>query len=141
MIKGPGYRQLFIALAFLGGVITFQLGSWATKMRPYWDVELISAEVIESGDVHIAANFVKGDCTLKLFVPVGVTFAGRRTNLIHSDLDGRGQLDDRLAGKTTLRIVVHTDGAEYDSLEIRTRHDCGGLKIDKTFMTLDLESL
>ena len=140
MITRPGYRGLFIALAFLVGALTFQLGSWATKARPYWDVDLISAEVLDSGDLHIAANFVKGDCTLVAFLPVGVGFAGA-SNLLYSDLDGRGLNEDRVAGRQTLRVAVHTDSVEYDLIELRTRHDCGGLKIDKTFITLDLESL
>jgi len=141
MLTKPGSRGLLIALSFLVGALTFQLGTWATKVRPYWDVRLISADILDSGDIHIAANFIKGDCTLELFAPIGVTFVGQRTNLVHSDLDGRGQADDRLAGPTTLRIVVHTEGVEYDNLEIRTRHNCSGLKIDKTFLTLHLEDL
>lgn len=43
---------------------------------------------------------------------------------------------DRLEGENTLAITVTADPDEYESLEIRTRHICGGQKVDKVFLTL-----
>jgi len=136
LLTKPGGKQLIVALAFLLGALTLQGSTWLTRARPYWDVELVSSDVLRDGDVKIVANFVKGkDCTLVEFLPVGIGFSGA-TNLTHTDLDGRGAADDRLAGTTSLRIIVHTDGVEYDSIELRTRHNCSGLKVDRIFIAV-----
>ena len=135
LLTKPGGKQLIVALAFLFGALTLQGSTWLTRARPYWGVELVSSDVLRNGDVKVVADFIKGKCTLVNFLPVGIGFTGT-SNLLYTDLDDRPLQGDRLAGSQTLRITVHTDGVRYDSIELRTRHNCSGLKVDRTFIAV-----
>lgn len=103
--------------------------------QPYSDVEVLA--VTKSGDnVTIEATFVKNECTfvrLEVFgdatgVPIRLKWAG---------VDGTPDNYDRVAGSQYLAIEVH--GAKsFDNLEVRTRHNCDGVVVDKVFANVDL---
>lgn len=116
------------------------LAAWyyLLPVSPYEDVVLISTSNSEEGVLHVVATFVKNEeCS---FVDLGVfgNSLGEWDRLDWFDLDE--PQGDRLAGEQTLRIGVQVDG-QYDPIEIRTRHDCGGTKTDRVFLTLNQENL
>ena len=103
--------------------------------QPYSDVNVLA--VTMSGDnATIEATFVKNECTfvrLDVFgdatgIPIRLKWAG---------VDGTPDNYDRVAGSQYLAIEVH--GAKsFDNLEVRTRHNCDGVVVDKVFANVDL---
>lgn len=105
--------------------------------RPYWGVELVEAR--QEGDwLYITVNFVKGECKRE-----DVVFLGDRLGLTDNltrgwvGLDGVEDNHDRLEGSQTLRGRLYTGPISYEAIEIRTRHDCDGKRVDKVFLRID----
>jgi hypothetical protein len=109
---------------------------YALTPRPYWDVRIVETE--QRGHWrYLTVNFVKGECER-----VDVVMLGHRLGL-SDDLtstwqpfDGVEEGHDRLAGTQTLSGRLYTGSVSYESFEIRTRHICGGQRVDRTFVTI-----
>jgi hypothetical protein len=126
--------------ALVGGFIAtaalLPLWSWfyVLQYEPYTNVVLEELIVSEESAMLIA-SFEKNDtCTYIDLAVFGGIFE-QWTSLPWRDLEG--PQGDRLAGGQTLRIEVEID-QPYHTLEIRTRHDCGGHKVDRVFISTDL---
>ena len=113
-----------------------QTAFWAlSEPQPYKDVVVTEVERTDDGYV-VHANFIKTECTFKRLEVFGIN-TGVHIYLKWSALDGSPATDyDRSIGKQHLIILVITTDADYDTLEIRTRHDCGGKLVDKVFATI-----
>ena len=108
---------------------------------PYTNVEVTQVEVIGT-EVLVTSNFTKSECTFKRLEVFGTDF-GETYNLGWSNQPVPGEADkgttyDRAVGHQTLRISVETGGRAFDTIEIRTRHDCSGSTVDKVFTTINL---
>jgi hypothetical protein len=128
---------------FMAGVLfaTLILLPWSSLLgsEPYMDVEITEVERTDGGYV-VHANFIKTDCTFKRLEVFGSN-TGVLVYLDWSALDGSPATDyDRSTGKQHMIILVNTTDVDYDTLEIRTRHACDGVAVDKVFATIDLES-
>jgi hypothetical protein len=100
---------------------------------PYGHVEI--REVRETGkNVLFVANFIKVKCTFDRLQVQGETLGVWQ--VIPWVSDDRG---DRLAGKETLSISFKASPSEFDRIQIKTRHDCNGRKVDKIFAEGGLE--
>ena len=84
------------------------------------------------GNTYIAASFVKTQCKFKDLRVLAYIF-GKWKVLPWTDVDV--PLGDRIAGKHTLDIYYPS--GPYDFVEIRTRHDCDGVTVDKLFLEID----
>ena len=133
------WREFVMGLT-LGAVF---LLPWAHLFgsTPYTNVEVTQVEVIGT-EVLVTSNFTKTECTFKRLEVFGTDF-GETYNLGWSnqpvsDEADKGTTYDRSAGPQTLRISVETGGRTFDTIEIRTRHDCNGTTTDKVFATLNL---
>lgn len=113
--------------------VVTQVAFWTfSEPHPYKDVTVTGAKRTEEGYV-IHANFIKTECKFKRLEVFGVN-TGVPVYLKWSALDGSPSTDyDRSIGKQQLIILVVTADTDYDTLEIRTRHDCAGQLVDKVF--------
>lgn len=133
-------REKIAWISLFAAVSAFSLAPYVLTPRPYWHVEVI--EAWRDGPwVYITVNFVKGNC-----IREDVVFLGRRLGLTDnltrgwSALDGVEDNHDRLEGEQTLRGRLFVDSVSYERIEIRTRHDCDGRRVDKVFMGVDLNA-
>ena len=113
-----------------------QAAFWALSApQPYKDVVVTEVERTDDGYI-VHANFIKTECTFRRIEVFGIN-TGVPIYLKWSALDGSPATDyDRSIGKQHLIILVITTDADYDTLEIRTRHDCDGQLVDKVFATI-----
>lgn len=124
---------------FLGGLVlgVFPLVGWmlwvaASTPVPYRDVHII--EQWRDGEwLHVTATFIKTECEFRKLVVLGHELGESRVLPWEDREEPAG---DRLRGLQTLRINIG-DAFDMDRVEIRTRHDCGGSAVDKTFAWLD----
>lgn len=117
--------------------IVTQAAFWALSApQPYKDVVVTEVERTDEGYV-VHANFIKTECTFKRLEVFGIN-TGVPIYLKWKSLDGSPATDyDRSIGNQHLIILVITADADYDTLEIRTRHDCDGELVDKIFATIN----
>ena len=113
-----------------------QSAFWALSAPvPYKGVVVTEVERTDDGYV-VHASFIKTECTFKRLEVFGSN-TGVPVYLRWSSLDGSPTtVYDRSIGKQHLIVLVITSGADYDTLEIRTRHDCDGQLVDKIFATI-----
>lgn len=105
--------------------------------EPYYNVEKESVKV-KPDTVEIKYTFEKGeDCRLISFAVEGL-LAGVPRYLQYKDLNGVPKDFDRPPGEQVLHIEVLTDGQPYETVRLRTRHDCGGKLVNKEFTSVDL---
>ena len=136
-MKKVRYKE-FLAGVALAVVFAFPWPS-LLEVDPYTDVRVISVEHTEDG-VIVTANFFKNACTFKRLEVFG-TDLGQTYNLDWVNVETNPESDhgntyDRAVGNQTLRILIKTKGAPFDTLEIRTRHSCDGTNTDRTFLKI-----
>jgi hypothetical protein len=98
---------------------------------PYKNVTLDGLREYD-GNTYVTASFVKTSCQFKDLRVLAYTF-GRWKPLPWTD--SHTPLGDRIAGRHTLEIYYPS--GPYDFVEIRTRHDCDGISVDKLFLEID----
>ena len=127
----------------LGAIFTsvLQISMWLTSdPSPYKDVVVHSVERTEDGYI-VSASFTKLQCEFKRLEVFGSN-TGRPVYLQWKPLDGSPDTDyDRSAGSQQLIILALSAGRSFDTIEIRTRHDCDGEMVDKVFATIDTQAL
>jgi hypothetical protein len=97
---------------------------------PYYDVKIVETHH-DPVWFYVTATFKKNSaCKLDDFAVVGEKL-GLTQFLPYEDADGLPSKYDRPPGLQTLRIRVIFGQSE--TIEIKTRHVCGGEKVDKTF--------
>jgi hypothetical protein len=94
------------------------------ELRPYTGVVVTRAAVV-GPELFLEANFYKNpDCKVPSLVPVG--FASGETDILPwRDMDGLPPDYDRYPGSHSLSIAIDMGGAQYDWVELRTKHPCG----------------
>ena len=108
----------------------------ASDPSPYKDVVVESVERTEDGYI-VSANFIKAQCEFKRLEVFGLN-TGVPIYLKWKALDGSPATDyDRSIGKQHMVILAITADRDYDTIEIRTRHDCNGELVDKVFATIN----
>lgn len=114
-----------------------QVAFWAlSDPSPYKDVVVESVGRTDEGYI-VSAHFIKNQCEFKRLEVFGSN-TGVLIYLKWEALDGSPATDyDRSIGKQQLIILAITSGSEYDTIEIRTRHDCNGELVDKVFATIN----
>lgn len=115
----------FIAVAYI---------VWRAALLPvpYKDV-FIREQWREGAWLHLTATFIKTECEFRKLSAIGHDF-GETVSLPWIDRETPG--GDRLLGVQTLRINIGRV-SQVDRIELRTRHDCGGDIVDRTFAWLD----
>lgn len=137
-------RKLHLKDFFIGALLsTLLLLPWANLLeaRPYTKVEVVSVTV-EDDHILVIANFRKNECVFKRLEvfgeDLGQTYRLQWSNAGVAIEEDLGPNYDRLAGDQTLRLRVQTDGQPYDRIEIRTRHECDGVIVDKVFKVIEV---
>jgi len=142
MMKKVRWKEM--ATGVVLGTVFMSPWSSLFEVRPYTNVQLVSVAKADTS-VTITANFRKTDCSfqrLEVFgQDLGQTYVLDWENVVVGDEADRGPNYDRAAGDHTLRIKVKLPDTSYDKIEIRTRHLCGGAKVDKVFVTVDSKDL
>lgn len=132
-IKGPFNlveSLLWISLLILA-LFPYLVLLEVIKPEPYEDVEVVELKVHENA-VVFEANFYKNEVCIYDELGVFVKSLGTWKRIAWYDLDPPHH--DRLAGGNTLRIgFALSDFLNADRFEIRTRHFCDGVKVDKVF--------
>jgi len=121
---------LFLSLLVLLGAVWLNLPA-----APYKGVKVISIDRTPAG-IDFFATFEKTECRFKALEVVAGSF-GETSFLVWRDLDGLPPDYDRGAGAHTLRIAFDFGAIDPDWIEIRTRHDCAGKKVDKVFFRIE----
>lgn len=123
---------------FIGALFTvaFQvLVAYLEGPTPYRSVVVESVDRVEGGYV-VTANFLKTDCTFQRLEVFGIN-TGIPIYLEWEALDGSPSTDyDRSVGRQHLKILANKQSWDFDTLEIRTRHDCDGRIVDKVFASI-----
>ena len=133
-------RELLVGFAW-GTMLAVPFALWAlwgaiTTPLPYRDVHILRAEVV-GRSLHLTANFIKNDaCAFELLEPRGLAL-NQWAVLPWADATGGPSDVDRLEGHQTLRIVIQWPGIDPSLIEVWTRHNCGGAKVDKMFARID----
>lgn len=97
---------------------------------PYHSVQDIKVERSDNS-LTIVANFIKNDgCTYE----TAEVFRERLGFWEQMEWEDLGRAKDRLAGNQTVIFEVKGEFTVGDVVEIRTRHTCNGVKVDKTFL-------
>jgi hypothetical protein len=123
--------------ALISFLVMLPAAAWfyTVPVKPYTNV--IMKDLIVSKDtVSLVASFEKNDACD--YVDLGV-FGGNLglwSRLEWQDIDDLQ--GDRLAGGQTLRIKIDLD-QPYQEIEVRTRHDCGGEKVDQVFINIEID--
>lgn len=131
-------RWLMVAMAWLLGVLMWDaFGRYYLSQRPFADVELISAHPIGEHQVEVIATYEKLGCTIQKMVVYGYAF-GNYTALDYRPRRGPNEGFERIEGRQTMDIIVDVNGVKYEAIEIRTRHDCDGERVDSVFLRADL---
>lgn len=120
----------------VGLLLAYPIWGEVLKPEPYGSVKILTVEP-RGEQVFFEANFEKKDCSFQALDVVGL-YLGRWVPLNWSDTTG-GDQGDRTAGGNTLSLLIQTEGLQYDTIEIRTRHICGGTKVDKTFSSFRVD--
>lgn len=103
---------------------------------PYTDVHVESLERTDAGYI-VDAHFLKTDCTFVRLEAFGIN-TGVPLYLDWVAEDGSPARDyDRSLGFQRLVILVKDGGKDYETIELRTRHDCDGVFVDKVFATIN----
>ena len=128
VVKGF-FGGLFVCAMLAAAFVTYRA---ATVPIPYRDVFI--TEQWRVGDwLHVTAKFIKTECTFMKLNAIGHEL-GETFPLVWNDREAPE--GDRLRGLQTLRINIE-DYLQPDTIEIRTRHDCAGVEVDRTFAWLD----
>jgi hypothetical protein len=128
--KRREYMALWFALAaLLGAAAQFLLSDWIENPVPYRNVQVQSLTHADD-QVFLVANFEKTHGVFERLVAIAGV-AGETEFLYWYNLDP--EVGDRTLGDQTLRIAISVLGIDYDWIEVRTRHDHNGDKIDKVF--------
>lgn len=106
------------------------------KETPYTDVKIESVEFTES-EIIVVSTFNKNDMCKYVALGVFGGNLGQWSPLEWRDVET--PQGDRFAGLNTLRMRILPQGNPYQTIEIRTRHDCDGVKVDKIFATIDID--
>lgn len=141
MISTRFFKQsapAFLAGAFIAGALSIAPLISNKIDEPYYNVQVIDIHRLINGDIKFKANFIKNDAC---------TFADLQVYGRYFDIwerlaweDPQGESGDRLVGNQTLTLVIKTGTVEYDLVEIRTRHVCGGAKKrDRVFSTVEID--
>jgi hypothetical protein len=139
--KGEDGRGTWIALIaavfWLLGVLMYDaFGRYYLSQRPFADVQLVSAHPVGES-TEIIATYEKLGCTIQRMVVYGLAF-GNYTALDYRPRRGPNEDFERIEGRQTMDIIVETRGVRYEAIEIRTRHDCDGERVDSIFLRAEL---
>ena len=131
-VSGMNHLLVGVIVGMLIGVVPYFI---TREANPYSNVQV--SEVKEVGkSLRVTAHFTKNECTFKRLAVFGIDIGGNGVRVTWEPIDRTTAIEDRVAGSQTLIIDINNYPA-YDSYEIRTRHDCGGNRVDKVFVTIN----
>lgn len=106
--------------------------------QPYSDVTLLRAEQ-DGGILHVVAGYTRSDddCEYVNAVAVGISF-GEATALVWEPYRGPNVTEVREPGRQLLDWDIQVNDGVFDTVEIRTRHYCGGDRVDRTMLVIDM---
>jgi hypothetical protein len=124
-------------------IILYTGGNLLLAPNPYTNVviEYVRPESVHGGDGWVvSASFKKKSCQFVRLEVVGLTLGV--PEILEWDPISKGDKDyDRNNGNQQLKIFVKPFVGGYDTIEIRTRHNCNGETVDKVFATIPLNNL
>jgi len=134
-LKGNVLWGSVLGLIFTG---ILQAYFWTNEPPvPYTDVTVLAMTPAPKG-YQIEVLFVKNTCTFKRLEVFGNN-TGVLQYLTWFAQDGSPSKDyDRSKGQQYMNIVAETEHDAYDAIEIRTRHECAGVVVDKLFARIDI---
>jgi hypothetical protein len=130
------------ALALLAAIL-LGIVAWEWLQRtgaflpvPFEDVE-VTEKSLDDGVLYVRFNYIKRACTIRKLRMVGITL-GVVEDLEWRWEDGRELTIDMEPGAQSGAFLIETNG--NDIVEIRTRHDCDGVSVHRTFLRLELKN-
>lgn len=136
------YRILDIVLGLITTALVAALVINETPLFdpvPYRGAQVIEAERTQDNHLHVAIAYRKtsADCEYQR----GQAFAllpGAREPVSFEAMRGPGQTSQRFEGQQMLRWDIDLNGWYPDVVEIWTRHDCEGHRIDRLMATVEV---
>ena len=135
MISNLPDRLVFL---MVGALLPTAYLLWTALITPtpYSRVKLHVIERVDPETVRLTFSFLKRRCHFDKLAVVGNKL-GLSSSLPWNDVTAEGEpiesLGDRIKGHQTWRLQVKAPKGKYDTIEIRTRHICGGSKVDRVF--------
>ena len=127
-----------LAIGIIGTLLIEGYSRATAAPVPYSGVEIVSVTAVPEVGYLVEAHFTKNECTFKRLEVFGNN-TGVLTYLNWQPKDGSpSKTYDRSKGAQHMLIEVTTVPNSYDIIEIRTRHDCNGIIVDKVFAVIDL---
>jgi len=125
---GFGLAMLLLVVPYFSNIGAFQpIPYRVTKTE--W--------AVKDGYIEAKVTFWKDQCRFERMIARGVFFDEVDPRLIHiADMDA--EMGDRLIGLETVRLKIGPLRADYETVEVRTRHDCDGQKVDRIFLRMHL---
>jgi len=140
MVRIIDYALLLGVIALLGIGILPKLADRLGLFEPvpYRDVQIQSVEA-EGDTLHIKGTFVKtrANCVFEKAVVMGLGLGGV-TPLVWTEFRGPNMSAQRTPGLQPLDWTINLDGQLFDNIEIRTRHDCAGNRVDRTLAIVEV---
>lgn len=142
MINASGKKITAMGWAIIG-LLVLNLG-WASREyifppNPYNNVSVVSLERGKE-TLKVEANFTKLGCDFVRLDVVGI--ANEATAILNWEDNFSLPPDhDRAKGSQTLSITINLPDINFERVEIRTRHNCDGLKVDKVFLTIPMSNI
>jgi len=137
--KSEAFR--YMVIGFILGLLVMVPIFWTNSIFeevPYTEVEVISVER-EGSYIDITANFIKTEYCDYVSLDVLGGSDGRWFFLEWEPIDGTTKDQQRISGPNTLGVRVYIpEGHTFDIIEIKTRHDCNGDRVDKIFSDIAL---
>lgn len=134
------HKQLAGYNTFIGVILGVLIGVvphfYLKEAVPYKAVRVTSLDKLDNG-TRLTANFIKTDCEFRKLSVFGINLRGDGVEVPWSPVDKPTKTEDRMVGSQTLVIEITTNNL-YDDYEIRTRHNCSGVTVDKTFATISI---
>jgi len=120
----------------LGMLLGFVPYLYLKEVSPYEDVKIVSVTT-NRNTARITATFTKNSCEFQKLGVFGVNLRGDGMAVSWTPLDRLTKTENRLSGSQTLIIEIDTSPI-YEKYEIRTRHNCDGAIVEKTFATVSI---
>lgn len=117
----------------------FVYSSDLLEPKPYYSVTPVEIRETVDGDILVNANFIKnGACDFVKMEVIGYSLGLWMRVEWDTPL---GPNQNRLAGHQSLSLILITGTEYHNEYQIKTRHNCQGDIIDRTFLEFKSEEI
>lgn len=138
--KSTKFKDFLIGFVLSSFVLSpFVYSSDLLETQPYYSVTPVEIRETVDGDILVNANFIKnGACDFVKMEVIGYSLGLWMRVEWDTPL---GPIPNRLSGNQTLSVILITKDSYYQEYQIKTRHNCRGNIVDRTFLEFKSEEI